>query len=147
LAACLEYVGIHPFIVLCPGHAFVGYCRSERPLDDLKESACLFSPKDSAYFTQVEPSGGSASKSDMSSITYADWVFGKDFHRAICQKLKSGEIAALEATGLTSSTPFWEAMQLGAKKLQNPLQFDYLIDVLRSRISRNGVTPLPLVLS
>ncbi len=150
LAACLEYVGIHSFIVLCPGHAFVGYCRTGRFVDGSGDCMPLFLPEDSSQYKGLHPTAPASHEAETGTNStdqevYTDWVFGKDFHKAIRDKVKNGEIAALEATGLTREMPFATALQHGENHLRNPLEFDYLIDIPRARVPANSVTPLPLL--
>lgn len=146
MAACLEYAGIHPLIILCPGHAFVGYCREPRGLDEQGDSAALFGEMDSSHYKSVESNDQNPTgPMNLKDLSYSDWVFGKDYHRAIRRYLEKGKMAMLESTGICRSMSFMKAGQMGNDHLANPLQFDHLIDILRARIPRNGVTPLPLL--
>lgn len=150
LAACLEHIGIEPFLVLCPGHAFVGYMREERPRKpDSVIAPPLFCQEDSSRYqpASVDSSmaGDMGSAGDITDKTGCPWVFGKDFHPAIRRAMAAGRMMALEATGLTCSMPFAEAQRRGGQNLSNPLEFDYLIDVTHARVPPNDVTPLPLL--
>lgn len=146
LAAALEYIDIHPLLILAPGHAYLAYCR-EAP-----QGLNLFS-KISVARSNNETSAQTYTSADVDSISretqvtsderdMRSWVYGKDQHRQIVEAINDGRIAAIEATGLTRNLSFSTAKSLGAKKLRRRLEFDCLIDIRHAR--RLGVTPLPL---
>ncbi|MCX6854722.1 MAG: hypothetical protein NTV80_07430 [Verrucomicrobia bacterium] len=150
LAACMEHIGLEPLLMLCPGHALVGYCRTERPDGSpANPFRRLFIPEDSSRYQAANnsvPAGTASLNSDLfDDAKGCPWIFGKDFLGAIRDKLDTGAIMAVEATGLTRSLPFAEALRLGASHLSNPLEFDHLIDVYHARVPPNNVTPLPMV--
>lgn len=143
LAACLEYIDIHPFIALCPGHAYVGYCRVDRepgerliPMQAIAETEV---PLDSESTHGLRPSTGTR--------ILPPWVYDRVFQRAFVRELEEGRIVAIEATGLTRGLPFNEACRLGAVTLRKRLEFDCIIDVLGARAPGHDVSPLPMIFS
>lgn len=141
LAACLEYIDIHPFIVLCPGHAYVGYCRVDRGHDErlipVQHSELVVSN------TEVDP----GFRPTNSSRILPPWVYDRDYHRALVRELEAGRVVAIEATGLTQEMPFNEACRIGAKTLRKRMEFDCVIDVFGARAPGHDVTPLPMIFS
>lgn len=142
LAACLEYVDIHPFLVLGPGHAYVGYCRENRPHGER-----LIPIQDSELAPPPGQSLDNRRTPQASQRIPPPWVYDRAYHRAIVHQLDQGRIVAIEATGLSRPLPFEEACRLGARTLRKRLEFDCLIDVPGARAPGHDVTPLPTVTS
>ncbi|MCL4201994.1 MAG: hypothetical protein KJ000_05835 [Pirellulaceae bacterium] len=129
LAACCEYVDVHPVIVLLEGHAFPGYWRSEQAHEDF------------VRIRDVEPD----SLDDVQSQEgqrYA-WVLeGLAGYREVKNQVLAGNLALLESTWLTQGSGFAEAEEEGLENLRVASEFHSMIDILLAR--RHGITPLPI---
>jgi hypothetical protein len=129
LAACCEYIDVHPVIVLLEGHAFPGYWRSEQAHEDF------------VRIRDVEPD----SLDDVQSQEgqrYA-WVLeGLAGYREVKSQVLAGNLALLESTWLTQGSGFAEAEEEGLENLRVASEFHSMIDILLAR--RHGITPLPI---
>lgn len=140
LAACLEYVEIHPVIYLLTGHAFVGYWRSQEQYDaflQMKDVALMFGDGADEAEGVAAPVAGSADN--------PGYVLTRDQHREVRQCVWRRELVAIEATWLTSRGAFESAVIEGRNNLRRASEFQAMIDVHLAR--DRGVTPLPLVAS
>ncbi|MBX7206925.1 MAG: hypothetical protein K1X78_01330 [Verrucomicrobiaceae bacterium] len=139
LAACLEYIGIETFVVLGPGHAYVGYGREPRAKRD------LFSAIEGTETAMQGTTRDAMSRATRAKRILAPWVYDKDHHPAIVRALDEDEtIGAIEATMLTQRKSFAEARGAGDRRMRMRLEFDCLIDVYHARQPGFDVTPLPL---
>ena len=119
----MEYIGIHPVIILTKGHCFPGYWRNWESHQSFVEDYASKAPKNVETefpFQFVGPS----------SLT------------AIQQFMDRRAITALETVRLAFNESIGEAEVRGRKKLRRRSTFDALLDVNLAR--RNNVTPLPI---
>ncbi len=138
LASCLEYIDIHPVVVLLSGHAFVGYWRSEDAHDELVEVSRI--PK-------TIPRIGSREAREV-AMRYVDgygWRLTGRNYREIMEYVSSGDLVLLEATLLTSASSFNETINEGRANMRSREEFDSLLDIQLARSAAPPVTPLPIV--
>jgi hypothetical protein len=133
LASCLEYVDIHPVIVLQAGHCFPGYWRSE---------------DGHARFEQVRAPEAirSADPTALREVTNGQiypWLFEKSGYREIRECVEKGDLAFVETVMLTKHSSFRAAVEEGKRKIQSDADFESMMDIALARES--AVTPLPVV--
>ncbi|MEJ2592877.1 MAG: hypothetical protein P8178_16050, partial [Candidatus Thiodiazotropha sp.] len=129
LAACLEYIGMRPVLFLIRGHAFPGYWRSEASIEVVNPPA-----------TVLAEGAGEERVSGMHS--HADnWSTGSQGYEELLALIARGHLVPVEATSLTLKESFNQACDKGLENLEDPLEFETLLDVAQAR--RYGVTPLP----
>ena len=138
LAACLEYIDIHPVIVLLNGHAFVGYWRS----DDFHSEFRGVSHVPRSMGLEVGPL---AVKSTISLVDTYGWRVAQQQYSELQAYLRDDKLRCLEATGLCFNYSFAEALEEGLGNMRAPDDFDSLIDVRMARLARPPVTPLPVI--
>lgn len=131
LAACLEYVEIHPVIFLLEGHAFPGYWRSPDHQQDFAQAK----GQPAAEEVGVRPSN------EMVGQDVA-WQVRKEAYREVMSRVHQRQLVPLETVALTSQSSFQEALRQGLENLRSRQDFHSLIDVMLARA--NQVTPLPL---
>ncbi len=129
LAACLEYIGMRPVLFLIRGHAFPGYWRSEASIEVVDTPAAIL-----AKGVAEERISGMHSRSD-------NWSTGSQGYEELLALIARGHLVPVEATSLTMKESFIQACDKGLENLEDPLEFETLLDVGQAR--RYGVTPLP----
>ncbi|MCB1877157.1 MAG: hypothetical protein KDH88_14370 [Chromatiales bacterium] len=133
LAACLEYVEIHPVVILLHGHAFPAYLRSAAAFERL------------SAISRVTPSEVVAKPSmegpDTSFAPETPWILGNRFYSRILELVRDGDLIPLESVWLTRHKGFWEAVDEGMLNLRSKSDFEWLIDI---HGARRTVTPLPV---
>ncbi|MCG7963040.1 MAG: hypothetical protein N0E54_10110, partial [Candidatus Thiodiazotropha taylori] len=130
LAACLEYIEIHPVLFLIEGHAFPGYWRS---------------PQQADYFVQGDyPDGETDAEELTEAMGTPSWMYSKAHLERIYAFVSAGHLVPVESTLLTSNSGFFAACDAGIESLSDPDRFQYLIDVRRARSDPQGATPLPI---
>jgi hypothetical protein len=122
LAACLEYLDIHPVIFVLKDHAFPGFWRSNQAYED------FVSLKD----VRAESVPGGSSAAVNTFATYDEAL----------RLVRSGNLVPLETVLLTRRLSFREAIEQGMENLNDPRNFGALLDV---HSSRRHVTPLPML--
>ena len=138
LAACLEYIDIHPVIVLLTGHAFVGYWRS----DDYHTEFRAVTEVPKSMGLEVGPL---AVKSSISLVDVYGWRVAQQQYSELQTYLRDDKLRCLEATGLCFNYSFAEALEEGLGNMRAPDDFDSLIDVRMARLAHPPVTPLPVI--
>lgn len=138
LAACLEYVDIHPVIVLLSGHAFVGYWRSDEGHEDFRRVSRV----PSSLGIDLGPL---TKASTISLVDPYGWRLGPQQYAEIRQCLRGERLRFLEATGLCFGFSFAEALEEGAGNLRSPEDFDSLLDLRLARLADPPVTPIPVL--
>jgi hypothetical protein len=138
LAACLEYIDIHPVIVLLTGHAFVGYWRSDEYHTEFR--AVSHVPR--SVGLEVGPL---AIRSSISLVDIYGWRVAQQQYGELQMYLRDDKLRCLEATGLCFNYSFAEALEEGLGNMRAPEDFDSLIDVRMARLARPPVTPLPVL--
>lgn len=138
LASCLEYIDIYPVIVLLTGHAFVGYWRSDATHE--KFAAMKTIP-------DIVPAVGSpeARKAGVPLVDSYGWRLTRVFYDEIAQYIADNELVMLEATCLTGSNSFAQAREDGSANMEDPEEFDSMLDIRLARCARPAVTPLPIL--
>jgi hypothetical protein len=137
LAACLEYVDIHPVIVLLSGHAFPAYWRHSDYLERFMSGQDVRLPAkdeklDPDYVSALLGQGGR-------------WSLGKGHYKEIVQAIEDGKLVPLETVLLTSRTSFGDAVEEGRQNLMDVDDFDSLLDINRARTNPvRPITPLPI---
>ncbi|ODC02164.1 hypothetical protein A3197_21050 [Candidatus Thiodiazotropha endoloripes] len=130
LAACLEYIEIHPVLFLIEGHAFPGYWRS---------------PQQADYFVQGDYPDGETDADELTEdMGTPSWMYSKAHLERIYAFVSAGHLVPLESTLLTSNSGFFAACDAGIESLSDPGRFQFLIDVRRARSDPQGATPLPI---
>ncbi len=119
MAACLEYVEIHPVIFLFRDHAFAGYWRSEA---------------DYRRYLEVElaPSTEAEEAGERGALEIDE----------VRRLIREGALVPLETVFLTERKSFAEAIEAGAENLNLGAGWEALVDIRRARAS--GITPLPI---
>jgi hypothetical protein len=138
LASCLEYIEIHPVLVLQTAHAFVGYWRSDEAHDRFVGLGTI---------PDAVPEVGS-SVGRTSAVPYVDgygWRLGPLNYEEIMAYVDSGDLKFLEATFLTGSNGFKSALATGEKTMRVSEDFDSLLDIRLARTADPPVTPLPIL--
>ena len=130
IAACLEYVDIHPVVFLLEGHAFAGYWRWEG---------------DRETFFDVRY--GNVEKEELKTSTGSTqavgrWIVAKPDYSDILLQIRENRLFPIEAVGLTTHGSFWEAIDEGLENLRSPREFHSMIDIRTAREA--FVTPLPI---
>ncbi|MCG8486258.1 MAG: hypothetical protein MI756_02190 [Chromatiales bacterium] len=130
LAACLEYIEIHPVLFLIEGHAFPGYWRS---------------PQQADYFVQGDYPDGQTDADELTEdMGTPSWMYSKAHLERIYAFVSAGHLVPIESTLLTSNSGFFAACDAGIESLSDPDRFQFLIDVRRARSDPQGATPLPI---
>ena len=130
LAACFEYVEIHPVLFLIAGHALPGYWRSQQQAD---------------YFVQgAYPDGHEQSDDFTQDMDMPSWMYSSSHLERIYAFISAGHLVPVESTLLTVNRGFFAACDAGIESLSDPARFQYLIDVRRARSDPQGATPLPI---
>ncbi len=131
IAACLEYVDIHPVVFLLEGHAFAGYWRWEEHRKEFFEVTYTKSVDEEELRTSTGTTQGTRR-----------WVVGKPDYRDVLHRMRENKLFPIEAVGLTTHGSFWEAIDEGFENLRSPGEFHSMIDVRTARDA--SVTPLPI---
>jgi hypothetical protein len=140
LASLLEYVEIHPVLVLLEGHAFVGYWRTLEAHERFLDMASIFDP--SLAEAEVEAEAPGEEHVPVSDGRHRAYVVGPSGYDEIVTAIEHDDLVVLEATSLAARHGFAVAIEEGTAHLADPAQFHSLLDV---RLARDqGVTPLPL---
>lgn len=130
LAACLEYIEIHPVLFLIEGHAFPGYWRS---------------PKQADYFVQGDYPDGRTDDDELTKdMDTPSWMYSKAHLERIYAFVSAGHLVPVESTVLTTNSGFFAACDAGIESLRDSGRFQFLIDVRRARSDPRGATPLPI---
>ncbi|WP_426436022.1 hypothetical protein [Bradyrhizobium genosp. P] len=138
LAACFEYVGIYPVVVLLSGHAFVGYWRSDASHDEL-----VVVGKTPPTVPKVGDSIGRTA-----GLPYIDkygWRLTRLNYAEILAYVTSGDLVMVEATFLTGANSYQSAVDEGRANLRSLKEFDSLLDIQLARTAVPPVTPLPII--
>lgn len=138
LAACLEYIGVFPVLVLLVDHAFVGYWRSEAAHDHFVAVGTI---------PGTVPRVGDVAARE-AALPYVDpygWRLTKLNYDEVMAYVTSGHLVMLEATYLTAAKKFSEARRQGRLNMRSREEFDSLLDVQVARTASPPVTPLPII--
>lgn len=127
LAAAFELVDIYSVIVVLKTHAFVGYWRN---------------PEAHGRFLEMSDSVDSEQKWTFLPRRPVNGMFLTTSIKEIHHHVESGDLVLMEATLLTTMGSFDDAVTQGQEHLNDPQEFDYMIDLMSARTSQ--VTPLPL---
>jgi hypothetical protein len=129
LAACLEYVEIHPVIFLLEGHAFPGYWRSEEARDVL--------------ITVSGPTPTNTPRVPTTRQT-TPWVIDRSSYAEVMTHVTQGDLVPLESTLLAEKAGYFAAVEAGLENLRFRREFHSLLDIRRARDEDDPVTPLPI---
>ncbi len=136
LAACLEYIDVHPTIVLLSDHAFPCYWRSSEAFEDF-----ALARSEAVGRSGADGQGGLAGAAQVDS-----WCFQRDHDREVMGEIAAGRLVAIESTGLCWRHSFATACEQGYANLARRSRFDSMLDIRAARIDRAArVTPLPLL--
>lgn len=127
LAAAFELVDIYSVVVVLKAHAFVGYWRN---------------PEGHSRFLEMSDGVDSDEKWTFLPRRPVNGMFLSTSVKEIRHYVDSGDLVLLEATLLTTMGGFDDAATMGQEHLDDPQQFDYMIDLMSARAAQ--VTPLPL---
>lgn len=134
LAASLELVDIFPVVFLIKGHAFAGYWRSP----EAHERFLAVRTKAPADMEREQFQQSSAV-----TVQAESWVSGPPAYYEIVSSVEDNDLVLLEATGLTSSMGFWQAVEAGQRNLDERGNFELMIDIASARAAL--VRPLPIL--
>ena len=138
-SACLEYVDIHPAMVLLSDHAFPGYWRrdtAQAKFEALTPNDIDLSKLSTHLKHALNLSGTRSGKRTR------PWAVEKWGYPWLLQQVRSRSFVPLETVFLTAHASFDEAVEEGAANLSAPKEFDSIQDILLARAG--GVTPLPI---
>ncbi|MBI2741289.1 MAG: hypothetical protein HYX38_32735 [Rhodospirillales bacterium] len=136
-AACLEYVEIHPVIVLLAGHAFPAYWRHSDYLDRFMAGQDIDLP---AKDDDLDPDYVSALLGQSGR-----WSLGKGYYKRIMQVVDEGKLVPVESVMLTTRDSFADSVDQGRENFLGQDDFDSLLDINRARTDpAQPVTPLPI---
>jgi hypothetical protein len=138
LAACLEYIGIYPVVVLLVDHAFVGYWRSEGAHDNFVAVKTI---------PPTIPGVGSRAARE-AGLPYVDeygWRLTKLNYVEVMAYVASGHLVMLEATYLTDAKSFADTKEQGRANLRSRDEFDSMLDIQVARTAVPPITPLPII--
>ncbi len=138
VAACLEYIDVHPVVFLYTGHAYPGYCRTEAAHRELAQ--LFYSSLGSEADERSEAAAGDSEKSRA-------WMLGQDAYEELMQLVEDGKLVPIETVALTRRQGFRNAVDQAIERLRNsgptaPERFEWIFDIKLAR--DNDVTPLPL---
>jgi hypothetical protein len=138
LAACLEYIGIYPVVVLLVDHAFVGYWRSEGAHDNFVAVKTI---------PPAIPAVGSPAgrKAGSPYVDQYGWRLTKLNYPEVMAYVTSGHLVMLEATYLTDARSFADTKEEGRANLRDRDEFDSLLDIQVARTADPPITPLPII--
>jgi hypothetical protein len=138
LASCFEYIAVYAVVITLRDHAFAGYWRSEEAHDRFVEVVKI--PK-------TVPAVGSAAsrKAAVPLVDRYGWRLTTLYFDEIMEYVVSGDLVLLEATDLTATKSFAEAVADGKKNLKSRRRFESLLDIQLARSARPAVTPLPIL--
>lgn len=137
-AACLEYVEIHPAIVLLTGHAFPAYWRHSDYLDRFMSGQDLKPP---AKDDDLDPDYVSALLGQSGR-----WSLGKGYYKRIMRVVDEGKLIPIESVMLTTRDGFADSVDQGRENFLGQDDFDSLLDINRARTDpTQPVTPLPIL--
>jgi hypothetical protein len=136
LASCLEQADIYPVIFLLSGHAMPGYWRNPRKRKEFILGLIPGAGSGSIYTPR--PSGGTGAGKK------AEWYFDRSYDDLIRFYVQTGELVAIESTGLARDWGFGRAQREGIEKILNTTdpKLESMMDVRLAR--EKGVTPLPM---
>ena len=134
LAACFEWVEIHPVLFLLHGHVFPGYWKDvqahRRFIDVLTDD---LPPRREAGETAEDHAT-------------RRWVSGRKTYTEIKGFVDRGELVPMESVALTTGQGFGAAIDEGREHFykKRSRAFRAMIDLVSAR-EGNGVTPLPIL--
>ncbi|MBL9150159.1 MAG: hypothetical protein JNM94_15835 [Phycisphaerae bacterium] len=134
-AACLEFVNIHPLMVLLEGHAFPAYWRSEEAHERFVEVRGDYSSAEADGAPTPDALSGSVGE-------FYPWYERTSAYHWFVGACDKGEVVPIETVFLTQRSSFDEAVQEGRANLVRQREFHSILDVRLARDS--NVTPLPL---
>jgi hypothetical protein len=156
LAACWEHIGVHPVLLLIPGHAFAGYWTSDEAwkgfFDKFVERAKSLDPSKEGIDDEEDISGGrivDVNRMSGGGTNSKDqaWVLKGPHHLAmIHREVGAKRLIPVEATAVALQKPFGVAeregtdLLLGVRRIED---FDAMIDGEKAR--KEGVTPLAIL--
>jgi hypothetical protein len=134
LAACLEWVEIHPVLFLLHGHVFPGYWK------DLESHRRFLD-----VLTDDLPAARLGRETTDEHATQG-WVSGARTYSEIKGFVDRGELIPLETVALTRAGGFRQAIEDAKSHFvrRRNRSFRAMIDLVSAR-QRDGVTPIPLV--
>lgn len=130
LASLLEYLEIHPVLVLLDDHAFVGYWRTPEAYERFLDMGRVF---ERGAVVGDEQDGWDRHRA---------YVVGPPGYNEIVSLVESDDLVPLEATSLATRDGFAVAVEEGTTHFADKARFHSLLDVRLAR--EEGVTPLPL---
>ena len=141
LAACLEYIGIHPVMFLMSGHSFPGYWRDDGAHEDFFSMAATL---DNITESSIEEGEGEKGYDERERVFgYAKpYMIYKSSYREIIRAVDKGHLQPIESTFLTTKDSLVAACDQGVENLVDESSFDSMLDIARAR--RANVTPLPI---
>jgi hypothetical protein len=118
-ASCLEHIGVHPLVILKPGHTYAGYWTNLRGWEDFWKRA-------------------RANAVRLQNVAGRNWIINSVDE--LTPLVNRGQIVLLEATRVTDrNAKFDDALTKGRAHLRGPGSFDVAVDV---RASRQLIQPL-----
>jgi hypothetical protein len=133
-AACLELIDIYPVVFLLEGHAFPGYWRASEFHDEFREAR----PESIREIVRA-----TSNATGVFGAQREPWYLGKPTYREIAQFVNADKLVPIESVRLTEYSGFMEAIGAGRENLDEPREFEAMIDIVIAR--EEQLTPLPIL--
>ncbi len=134
VAACLEYVDIHPVIFLMRGHAYPGWWRTDADRER------FFAMSEVGELAPAALAGWTDAAGRRST---PGWIVPAARHPEVRDQAAAARLVPIETVWLTIDGGFGEAMDEGWENLLSAGEFDGMVDVAAARQAMPPVTPLP----
>jgi len=142
MAASLEFVDIKPVLFLLQGHAFPGYWTSEEARHRFLVRPNPLPLMEAEGNMTPLPDEEQEQEATESFAQRVPWEVDNSRYEEVIEAVNTGDLVPLETTLLTNHGSFHDAIEQGRRNLEDPEQFEYMMDIGVARDS--DVTPLPL---
>jgi hypothetical protein len=132
-AACLEYVDIHPVVLLLNGHALPGWWRHP----GFREEYQQMPPMGAAELPAI-----GVAENPMANAQSVAWHTGAASWPEVQRWIRQRKLVPIETVRLSERGGFVEAIEAGVAALAERGDFDSLLEIVTAR--QLGVTPLPV---
>jgi hypothetical protein len=132
-AACLEYVDIHPVVLLLNGHALPGWWRHP----GFREEYLQMPPMAAAELPAI-----GVAENPMANAQSVAWHTGAASWPEVQRWIRQRKLVPIETVRLSERGGFVEAIEAGVAALAERGDFDSLLEIVTAR--QLGVTPLPV---
>lgn len=138
VASILEYVDIHPAVILLKGHAFPAYWRTEEAREEFWGTT--HEALSESLVPVFDGHGQAHGKLDDRNRDYV-WMTKATGYGRIVEAVSAGDLVPIESVWMTFRKSFAEALEAGRENLEIKREFECLVDIGKAR--EKGVLPLP----